>query len=367
MFPIEILTAIATELNAAELSSFRLASRTFAIAGAPILPKNGLSVMNSSNDIQALQSLLKCASIANNVKTLRLYHVEWPLCIAKEWETHAVLFRSNSRLQTKSTNYEIRAYEDFKIDQNSRRHSDDALTNLMKRLCNLETIVVSSLQDCFWSHNSNSRYQRLRKTVWVLPYRSREVSGAFQQLFSASGISQRTKNLQVFGCFDPSILHLNKSSTNFSWIQKLTVQGFKISDNDESIRQFLDRFRNLKELSISFHGWGPVAVLGSLQWPYLEEVSLHGVWTAEKEFYSLFKNHSTTLQRFDINSSSLTQGSWENLFTKMRDLGSQAAVSASGELYGRTARETLNMDCEHAVNLERFMVDSSVDWPFLRV
>ena len=178
---------------------------------------------------------------------------------------------------------------------------------------------------------------------------------------------QRIDRIEIVGCFDPTMLHVDMPLMNLCAVRYLTVQGFMCSENDKSITQFLRCFPSLEELSITLNGWAPVTILGSLQWFNLKEVSLHGVWTAELEFYTLFRNHARTLRHFDINNSSLTQGSWESLFTNIRHLGSVSAVSASGELYGRTAKGTLNMDCGQAIELERFMKSPNLDWPFLHI
>jgi hypothetical protein len=56
------------------------------------------------------------------------------------------------------------------------------------------------------------------------------------------------------------------------------------------------------------------------------------------------------------------------LFTRIRNLSSQAIIAADGELYGRRSKHTLDMRNQAAVlKLEHFLLDQNAPWPFDKV
>jgi hypothetical protein len=81
--PTKILVEIACQLNASDLSNFRCTNRAFGAIGLGLIPRNGISVMNTFQDLRDCKSLLRCQEIAVNVRRLRIYHAEWPRSCSK--------------------------------------------------------------------------------------------------------------------------------------------------------------------------------------------------------------------------------------------------------------------------------------------
>jgi len=67
------------------------------------------------------------------------------------------------------------------------------------------------------------------------------------------------------------------------------------------------------------------------------------MWTSEFELASILKAYTDLLTHFGLYDASLTDGSWEGLFTTIRDLERQPEITLSGELYGTSELETLDM------------------------
>lgn len=372
----ELLMNIASNLDAQDLSSFRLVSQDFAAAGLALIPKNGLSIMNTHRDLNQCRKLLECNTIAQNVRHLRLFHAEWPQATSQEeWEQHPLLFGGRARFSgvgvSRSNLLDARnaftAYKAFWIEESSRRYSDDVvcLFRILESLPNLQSFEISHMQNCIWRPATNSRYQSLLKTIWVSPSLSNDVSQAVEMSLLALGNDfSKLQRLTVLGTLNPmwrSISPLVK----FPFITNLSVDTFRISENEASVRGFLSLFPNLTHLSLNFQGFAPsIQLLGFLSWPLLQKLHINGMWTSEQEYLKIFKEHVTSLQQFIIGNSALTEGSWRSLFTLIRDSHSSVNVVARGELYGRSSRETINMFSQESVKLAQFMQNENTSWPF---
>jgi hypothetical protein len=95
--PAEILLAIASNLRAKDFRNFRLVNKRIGNTTLCLIPKNGLSVLNTVRSLQGLKHLLGCPSISNNVREVTLFHREWPIYSRGEWETHPLLYGGNNR------------------------------------------------------------------------------------------------------------------------------------------------------------------------------------------------------------------------------------------------------------------------------
>ncbi|KAF4626839.1 hypothetical protein G7Y89_g11319 [Cudoniella acicularis] len=373
--PTEILLDIASNLNAKDLLNFRLVNRRFARIGLEFVLQNGLSVMNTARDLRKCHQLLECPIIAKNVRQLSFFHAEWPpSCPQKEWEIHPLLFGGNDRLRVQNlrinprqTRQAFRNYLAFIKEEQERRYFDDVsrLSQIIRSLPNLRSAKVSHMQNFVWKPALNPRYRNLQSTIWVAPYLVNNISSAVEMLLLALAENLALKQLEIIGSLNPILLNLQYQFIPLQRIQKLLISSLLVKDNEDSIGEFLRAFPNLTELRIKFQGFGPtVRILGSLRWPSLRILSLSGIWTSEHELFEVFKNHSSTLHFFNLGHSALTQGSWKFLFTRVRTLRSEAKVTAEGELYGRSSRETLNMTPQEIKKLDVFMEDSKEIWPF---
>ncbi|KAH6666362.1 hypothetical protein B0J14DRAFT_568447 [Halenospora varia] len=374
--PTELLIEIASNLIAQDLSNFRLISKRFASAGLGLIPSNGLSVMNIAGDLKDCRELVKCRSIAQNVRHLRLFHAEWPpACSKLEWERHPLLFGGNDRfnvggldaLEVEKSKSAFAAYTTFKREEETWRGADDVvcLFNILRSLPNLKSFEISHMQNCVWRPATNSRYHRLLKRIWVAPYLVNDISPAVEMSLLALGNGfPNLQRFDVLGTLNPKVMGL-RLPAQFGHIQRLSVNTFRLMDNEDSVRDFLSLFPNLTHLRLNFQGFAPsVDLIGSLSWSSLRYLHLNGMWTSEYEYLEIFKQHQGSLQEFIIGNSALTQGSWKSLFTRIRSMRCPTLVTAEGELYGRSNRETLNMHPEDVMLLRLYMQDLKAPWPF---
>jgi hypothetical protein len=383
--PIELLTCIASELDSIDLSNFRLINRKYALASISLVPRHGISVLNIYRDIKTLQYILQCPEIAHNVKTLRVLHAEWPICSRYEWETHSLLFGGNGRVRTthqlpKSASARrlcrqaFTAYRELITEQECRRYSEEieSLHQILTMLPNLTAIQVSDMHEYLWHPKANRRYQKLQRSIWISPFYSNNITRTIEAMWvaSGSGITNlgHVNTLGILGGFDPVELYIQHTINPYSHIQHLTIQDFRMCGNEVSIRNFLRDFPGLRTLSVSFQGWSPsIDTFKSLHWPKLEQLDIRGMWTSDSEFVEILERHLASLKVFSLHNPALTEGSWRALFTKIRALDTQAEIAISGELFGRTSAETMNMGCEQTQSrLADFLRNRESVWPFDR-
>lgn len=381
--PIELLTCIASELDSSDLSNFRLANQRFAHASISLIPRHGISVINISRDIKELQYILQRHAIANNVKVLRIFHAEWPICSRYEWESHNLLFGGNVRFRNSQhfpTSESARRlykkafteYRKLMKEQQCRRYSEviEALHEILVMLPNLTTIQVSDMHEYLWRPKANRRYHKLQRSIWISPFYSKNITSTVEAVLLASGCGMsnlgQVNTLFISGGFDPAELYIPRTINPYSHIQHLTIHDFRVCGNEEPIRNFLRGFSALRGLSVSFQGWSPsIDAFKSLHWPQLEQLNIRGVWTSESEFASILERHLPSLNLFSLHNPALTEGSWQSLFAKIRALNTRAKIELSGELYGRTRGETLNMECNQTrSHIEDFLRDRESVWPF---
>lgn len=360
-------------------------NRRCAQAAISLIPRHGISVINISRDIKELQYILRCPAIANNVKTLRIFHAEWPICSRHEWETHPLLFGGNERIRPshriptsasarRLCKQAFRAYKDLIREQQCRRYAEEieTLFKIFTMLHNLTTIQVSDMHDYLWNPRENRRYHKLQKSIWISPFYSNNVTRTVEAVLVASGSGMtnlgQVKALHISGGFDPRELYIQHTTNPYSHIQYLKIHDFRMCENEMSIRNFLRGFPGLHTLSISFQGWGPsIDIFKSLHWPKLGQLDIRGMWTSESEFAGILERHSKSLKQFSLHNPALTQGSWQSLFTNIRALDTQAEIILSGELYGRTSGDTLNMECNQVrSDIADFLRDHESVWPFRR-
>ncbi|PMD42332.1 hypothetical protein L207DRAFT_424909 [Hyaloscypha variabilis F] len=331
--PVELLTFIASELDSIDLSNFRLVNRACAQASTSLIPRHGISVMNMSRDMKELQYVLQSSGFAKNVRKLRVFHVEWPICSRFDSASARRLYRKA-----------FSAYREIITEQQCRRYSEEieGLFQILAMLPNLISIHVSDMHDYLWHPKVNRRYHKLQRQA----------------------IPKQLNTLRISGGFDPGELY--HTAASFSHIQHLNIHDFRTCGNEKLIREFLMRFPNLVTLAVSFQGWSPsINALELLYWPRLEELEVQGIWTSESEFAGILERHSKSLKSFSLHNPALTEGSWQTLLTKMRAISTSAEIRLSGELYGRTSGESLDMGCNHTRScIEDYLRERESDWPF---
>lgn len=368
----EILIDIASYLNATDLGNFRHASRKCARAGVSLIAQNGLSVLNTSAGLREIQQLLQCKSIATSTRQLTISHGGWPVCTRQEWEIHPLLFGGQSRLQmlqTSNADKAFAAYSAFIAEEQNRGHDEDVntISQTLTLLSSLQTIVISHMQIWSWHPSRNTKYRNLQREIWMTPYHNDTVAPAVQtSLLALSSGFPNITCLTIYGTFNPAELYRCQSGLQFPSICKLYIVSLQIRENEDVIQNFLQAFPNLVDLSLTFKGWGPSIpnIAGKLFWPRLKKLRLDDLWASEGDIFSIFEGHQYTLEYFSLGNTTIVQGSWRSLFTRIRGLSARGQITADGELYGRRSKDTLNMNHVTRSLLRVFMQDKQASWPF---
>ena len=367
----ELLETVAYFLNALELGNFRLTCRRFAEIGLFLIPRNGLSLLNTSDAFDDLRAILKLPEIANHTKRLVLYDGEWPWCSKALWKTHPLLFRGNSRFQSlddSEVDEAFARYIKFITKEQSRRfdEDDDRLATILSILPNLQSIVISDMQFWVWHPSQYLQYSKLQQRIWIAPYQDRNVTSAVQRSLRAFQSFGNITNLSITGSLDPADLDLESSPVIFPNIRRLSVSSIRVCFNEDYIVKFLQGFPDLTELSVGFEAWGSPSrrILALLFWPRLEKLRLDEMWSAEEEFFHAFEVHQQSLTELSVRNSRISQGSWKSLFTRIRDLRPSAEVIAEGYLHEPVAEHWLEITIEVKAQLANFVKDINSSWPF---
>jgi hypothetical protein len=386
IFPVEIILMIAYNLDATDLRSFRLADRKLAKICAPLIARNGISIMNTTEGLKDLQQFLQLGEIADTTKQLKLYFGDWPICIRPcDWKSHPLLYghsiSNKVLLRTQGREHADKAFTAYSkfIAENRNRDFQEDVNVIFKALVslrNLNSIVISHMQSWAWDPPQLERYQKLQKKIWMAPCTTNEVAAGVQTFLLAFGSGLDNKNLKdltIKGAFDPAHVFLSSATSCFRGIRRLCINSFKIQQNQDTIQNFLHSFPDLAYLSISFQGWDYYEGWGheypqlfkDAFWPKLETLSVNDLWISEEELFGIIKNHHKGLRSFIIGNAALTSGSWRSFFTRMRRLDTMIKVMVKGELFGRTCEDLLDLsqDVFHCIFTE-FMKDKDSEWPF---
>ncbi|KAL8788443.1 MAG: hypothetical protein Q9213_001666 [Squamulea squamosa] len=86
---------------------------------------------------------------------------------------------------------------------------------------------------------------------------------------------------------------------------------------------FLDRAPNLRSITImsSVYCLDTACLLGSVYWPCLEELNLHGLSSSEHQLGSIFRSVQSTIKYMSLLVFVLTEGSWYNVFHDLKGCG----------------------------------------------
>jgi hypothetical protein len=329
--------------------------------------------LNTSEGLKEIRQLLQCKSIATTTRQLTISHGDWPICTRKEWEIHPLLFGGQSWfqvLQTKRADDAFADYSAFIAEEQNRGHHRDvnAIREALSLLPNLRTVTISHMKSWALHPSRNTKYRLLQERIWLTPHiKYNRVAPAVQTFLLALRREFSTVTcLTIHGTLNPAELYLCPAGLRFPSFNKLCITSLQIQGNEDVIQKFLQAFPNLVDLLITFKGWEQSIpnIVGELFWPHLKRLRFDELWASEEEIFSIFKHHQYILEQFSLGNTMITQGSWRSLFTRIRGLNTWAQVIADGELFGRTSRDTLNMNHATLPQLVRFMQDDQALWPF---
>jgi hypothetical protein len=373
--PAELLLIIASKLKAEDLGRFRLINQHCASIGTSLLLSlfalNGITLLNTATELESIRHLLKNRTIAHSIRKLTISYGNWPACTRKEWERHPLLFGGQARFQSLRSSSANKAFEDyskFLVKERGRSYQEDLDTifEVLNSLSNLRTITITQMQG--WPCASRSmKYRNLQQQVWMTPYTNDQVSLATNTfLLTFSHIFPKISSFKIYGTFDTKELYNFRGEFKFFNIRELSIISLQVHENEETLRRLLQAFPNLIDLSVKFKGWDQAIpnVTRGLLFSSLKVINLDNLWASEEQIFTLFRDHQFILEIFSLGNTTIIQGSWRSLFTRIRDLKARVQININGELYGRTSKDTLKTNHTTILLLKAFLLNQITSWPF---
>ena len=115
------------------------------------------------------------------------------------------------------------------------------------------------------------------------------------------------------------------------------------------LRDFLSAAPNLTQLFVEFDSDVPqsparlIDVVGTTTWPSLRLVYFSLLSFTSNDLIQFYRRHSTTLQDIGFDDIQLLQGTWQDLFPKIKDTLELQHVKISGDLCDSTAEYYFGM------------------------
>jgi hypothetical protein len=328
-------------LGARDLGVFRRACHEFAALTSHLIPRHGLSVLNTVNSVNELLSLLENPHIARNTRSLLIYSAEWQRYHWWEWESGFLEKRQTSEsCQSLNTKMAYRNYKKFiKLEQSRTSNTDKQMySRALARMPALQSIRIQPLR-CFpWNPHPSHQFSRLQRDIGLSPpitIGMEELVHVFLYILQSDTVHIDT--MSVIESFNPSRLPVGKFSLEN--IRYLHVESFYVFKNEQRADEFLLAFPNLVEISLSFSiRWQPrYTLLPRASWRFLRIMRLKSVHSTEEDILSLFARHTSSLQRFCIRDSCLDQGSWQSLFNSMRNVAPSVEIEVKGTIKDSTS------------------------------
>ena len=370
ILPDEIILLIAGYLTLKDLVNCRYVCRKLAAFAADLIFRRGISLLNTSDDFDKLLRQLRFTDFAARKKRLTVYTAEWRHCEHSEWKMHYLTWDESSRAiirnnpDIKSAYAKYRAFLD--VEQKRTHESDaQAFAQVLTRLPAVESICITHLRCYSWNPLHYHRYSSLQKEMGVSHYIDIDVEDTVQTFLEAfHGKFSHVTKLSILGSLDLTTLESNWSNRSFPSIRYLEIKSLRVYYNQKSVQAFLLAFPNLVELSLRFLSvkLSSYTLLGSLTWKYLNHLYLESIRSTEDDVFSIFRSHIDSLTKFYVRDSYLIQGSWQSLFTRIRDLQARVDIEVEGKLY-ESSKETI-IDQSKKASLAIFLAEFTRPWPF---
>lgn len=360
--PVEIILIIVSNLDSKNLGNLRLVNRALAGACAECIVRNGISIMNATRWLEDLEYFLTRQYVVKFTKQVTIYSGQWPLYTRQAQEEVEKTFLGYSPfVKERIIKYNREVY--------TIRHT-------LLSLGQLHTIVISHANNV----SQIQKYQNLPRDIKMTFEVSDEVAPTVQSFLLAYGNGQYAENnirtLNINGRFDPGHVYLGSAPCCFRNIQKLYIESFQVRYNEDVIKNFLQSFPDLLELSLSFQGWGdclgwgyefPLLFKGSF-WLHLQTFYITEALITEDDLFEIIERHCNTLRSVTLGNVALPIGSWQSYFTRVRGLESQTNVIVKGKLFSQGVKELLDFSTktDYTYMLTNFMQDKYCHWPFSR-
>lgn len=360
--PYEILTSIAAQLPAtADICQFRLLERRCAAAAFPVLFEH-VHILNTLECLHDTKAILKSphGSLAST-RHLTLYHGTWPSNLSlSEWRNHPLaLRRENSNDQA----FEI--YRRFNHTEASRQFDNDVaqLNGLLDHFTLLRSLRIADVHAYKQGASRNLHYNALKNRLNLLPCFQGNIHDVLAKASYKFNLMQHLTMLSVDGNVDASAIIFRES---FPRILSLSITGLLVkSELGEAICRFLSSFPNIRHLSLQPTSFGRLSdrilPLPAMYLTNLCYVELYGIGTSEHELLDFVCRHS--LRSLSLTGITLTEGTWESFFTKLRRQVPGIQFHGNGML-AAVHSQTYWLDVFSLRLLRLFLTAGTFPWPF---
>lgn len=240
--PPELVIKIATFLSLGTLRNLRLTSSWLANITLPVFAHT-IGVLATVDCVKDLQVFLTNTAIANNVKTLKIYHAVWPKCQRNQWATHPLLSGGERKGALRWDDPAVENAYCTYSSAGTSRPTVEGFRNIFTALPALNCITIEHIKKL--KREKNTKYTRLVKNIWLQPHFADAVDATVEIVFRALAQRGGTTMLQVNGKFIGNIQHCVPLPAVL-----ILVIGFLNTENPQHIRAFLDLFPKLKSLSL---------------------------------------------------------------------------------------------------------------------
>jgi hypothetical protein len=362
--PPEILCYIALHLNAIDLSNFRLVSRQIGDLLYPVLLYH-LSFINVASEARRFQGFLDCHR-TQYTRHLTILQGTWPICTKSEWEIHPLqVYEPYPRAVEYSSPEAYEDYVNFVCQERCRNHAVD-LQNVLSRLSNLSTITITTAN---WNTLRNRKYAEITKKVRLSPRFNDSVDEVFQALLLSLRGHFVVNRLKIQGRVDPIMIKIPQKLTHITKIEFSSL-GLNNGNIDEFI-EMLASFPNLEQAVLAFTlpnlTRDDIDVpIHQVCLPRLNYISLNRLWISEDSLFLILENNRQ-LRKLHIKDITLTSGSWESFFSRVRCFKGRVGISPEGYMTGLDPRCVYICVRDAGKNLlSRFLADPMFPWPFCK-
>lgn len=197
--PPELVIRIAS-LPLDAVQNLRLSSSWLANITVPVFAHT-IGVLHTVDCIRDLQYFLADATIAKNIRTLRIYHAVWPKCPRSRWATHPLLSGGERNGTLCWENPDVKnayhAYNKFVMSQPTA----ESLKRVFAALPALSCIAIEHVRK--WRREKHPKYNRLISKIWMEPHFADAVEATVKTALQALEICGGIKVLRISGKFNP--------------------------------------------------------------------------------------------------------------------------------------------------------------------
>ncbi|KAM7204413.1 hypothetical protein V8F33_001715 [Rhypophila sp. PSN 637] len=360
-----MLVAIASHLDGSSLRTLRLSSRRFAHAAFPILFRS-VYLLNTSECIDEFELLVHSPYRSlGAIKQLTIYYGEWPdLDYQSRWRNNILWLGDRGQSQCKEEDRAFTRYKEFMKEERLRRANPEAqLLRIFKSLPSLRSITISHLNSWSWKPLGGHHLKKLKEKIWMLPRWENSITKPVLDILPIIEAYPHINHLEMNGTLTAE----HRGSGKYLSVVSLKIDSLVSQYTaKEQTRELVTAFPNLRTVSLRL-SQAPASGLEDQElrlkrvyWPWLNSFSVHGLWISEDDLWEFIERHDR-LVYVGLLRVTLTKGSWESFFTRMRALNHGPRVGDNIELHvSGSVGCIMNADL-----LNHFLSRPDFPWPYL--